>query len=236
MTVIGIGSVRGAPGVTTTSILLAGALGDAALVEADLAGGTIAARYGLGREPGLTTLAASVPLAPDDWRNHAQDAGGVDTITGPDAPASARGLWRRAGTQLGAALTGSDTTVVADLGRIDDDTPLIDEVVLLVVLVQPVTEHLVTLSHHLPALRPRGEQIGVVLVGDGAYRPADVAGPLEIDVLGALPHDQRAAETLRGGGSAVRLARSRLVRSAVGLAGAIGGLLADVPDAVEVTR
>lgn len=236
MTVVGIGSVRGAPGVTTTSMLLTGALTDAALVEADLAGGAIASRYSLGREPGLTTVAASVPLAPGEWRNHAQDAGGVATITGPDSPASARGLWRRAGTQLAVALAGSDTTMVADLGRIGDDTPLIDEVALLVLLVRPVTEHLVTLSHHLPTLRSRADRVGVVLVGDGAYRAADVAGPLEVEVLGALPHDQRAADALCGGGSALRLARSRLVRAASGLAGAIEDLLPDGTAPVEVTR
>ena len=60
---------------------------------------------------------------------------------------------------------------------------------LLVLLVRPVAEHLVTLSHRLPTLRGQAQrlQVGVVLVGDGPYRPVDVAGPLGVDVLGDLP-------------------------------------------------
>ena len=61
MKVVALASVRGAPGVTTTSLLLASTFEDAPVVEADLDGGVLAVRYGLGREPGLTTLAAAGP-------------------------------------------------------------------------------------------------------------------------------------------------------------------------------
>ncbi len=227
MRVVGIGSVRGAPGVTTTSMLVAGTLpGSVALVEADLAGGAIAVRYGLGREPGLTTLAAAGPVDGDGWRAHAQDAGGVAVLVGPDSPDSARALWRRAGDRLGRNLTASDATVVVDLGRVSDDLPLRDEMSLLVVLVRPVAEHLVTLSHRLPALRRQVRQVGVVLVGDGNYRPADVADPLGVDVLGVLPHDARAAEALCGDGRSVNLTRSRLFRATSAVAATIEAAVA----------
>ncbi len=238
MSLVGFASVRGAPGVTTTSLLVTGALpGAAVLVEADLAGGVLAVRYGLGREPGLTTLAASTPQAPSDWRSHAQDAGGVSVLLGPDSPANTRSLWRRVGDQLTRSLEGCDATVVADLGRLTDTTPLLDDLTLLVVLVRPIAEHLVTLSHHLSVLAARTPRLpGVVLVGDGDYGPADVAGPLGVDVLATLPRDHRTAEVFSRGGSATGLGRSRLVRAASGLANTLEGTVTQAHEMVEVTQ
>jgi len=237
MNVIGMGSVRGAPGVTTSAMLVAGAMsGSIALVEADLAGGVIAVRYGLGREPGLTTLAATGPLEPAGWREHAQDAGGLAVLVGPDSPDSARSLWRRAGDRLGRNLTNSDATVVADLGRLNDELPLSDHLTALVILVRPVAEHLVTLSHRLPVLRQQMPHIGVLLVGEGIYGPADIAGPLGVDVLGVLPHDPRAAEALSGDGRGMNLSRSRLFRSISGVASAIHAAATPIDPREACTR
>jgi len=228
--VVGFGSVRGAPGVTTTATLIAGALPDpVVLVEADLAGSVMAVRYDLGREPGLTTLAASSQPESAAWREHAQDAGGVAVLVGPDSPDSARSLWRRAGPQLGRALAASDAIVIADLGRIGEEPPLLDDVSYLVLLVRPIAEHLVTLSYRLSMLRnlATGLQIGVVLIGDGNYGEVDVAGPLGVDVIGVLPNDRQAAETLSGRGNRRSLARSRLFRAATALATATQDVLAE---------
>jgi hypothetical protein len=222
-----VGSVRGAPGVTTTSLLVAGGMAGAVLAEADLAGGVLAVRYQLGREPGLTTLAAAGPIQPDGWRDHVQSAGGVTVLVGPDAPESSESMWQRAGGRLGAILTGIDAPVVLDAGRLSDRTPLVAAAALVVVVVRPIAEHLVALSHRLTALRqtPRAGAIGVVLVGDGPYRAGDVAGPLEVEVLGTLPADHGAAELLCGGGRAAALRRSRLARAAVPLTAVIASRL-----------
>ena len=67
MKVISLASVRGAPGVTTTAVLLASTFTDGLVVEADLDGGVLAVRYGLGREPGLTTFAAGGPDVDEGW-------------------------------------------------------------------------------------------------------------------------------------------------------------------------
>src|SRR3546814_13554520 len=71
------------------------------LVEADLSGGVLAVRYGLGREPGLTSLAAANPTEEGGWLDHAQDAGGVPVLVGPDSPeaAEARSEERRVGKE-----------------------------------------------------------------------------------------------------------------------------------------
>jgi hypothetical protein len=228
MTIVAFGSVRGAPGVTTTAHLVAGGLDGAVLVEADLAGGVMAVRYGLGREPGLTSLAAAGIAEHDEWRHHAQDAGGVAVLVGPDSPESAGALWRRAGDRLATVLEASDAHVVADVGRLVGATPLLGTASLLVVLVRPIAEHLVALSHRVDGLRRvvHPGTLGVVLVGEGPYGPDDVADPLGLDVLGALPDDRRAADLLiEGGRSARSLGRSRLARAAMGLTAKTAELL-----------
>ncbi|MCB1283392.1 MAG: hypothetical protein R2689_05745 [Microthrixaceae bacterium] len=221
MTVITLASVRGAPGVTTISLLIAGCIEGAALVEADLAGGVLAIRYDLGREPGLTTLAASRMGDADEWLSHAQSAGGVPVLVGPDAPDSSEALWRGAGARLATGLCQIDAAaVVVDVGRLGAGTPMLEVSDLLVVLVEPIAEHLVTLGHRLPTLRraATSARIGVVLVGDGPYRAKDIAASLEVDVLGELPDDSRAASVLIDGGrSPASFARTRLARSAAGL-------------------
>ncbi len=227
MRLVGVGSVRGAPGVTTVSLLLASALAEPAVcIEADLAGGVLATRYGLGREPGLTTLAASRSFEPDEWRDHAQDAGGVPVLVGPDAPESARALWRRATKPIARTLDASNATGVADLGRLGETVPLHADLALLVVLVRPVAEHLVTLAQQLPLLRSFETPVAVALVGDGTYRTADIAEPLEVTVLGDLPHDHRAAEALAGTGRSTNITRSRLYRSSAAIAAAVDRVLA----------
>jgi hypothetical protein len=239
MTIVAFGSVRGAPGVTTTAQLVAAGLDGAVLVEADLGGGVMAVRYGLGREPGLTTLAAAGSIGPDEWEDHAQSAGGVAVLVGPDSPDSAGSLWRRAGDRLAAVLDGSDVYVVADVGRFVGPTPLLGKASLLLVLVRPIAEHLVALSHRVDGLRRAVHpgRVGVVMVGDRPYGPDDVAGPLSIDVLGVLPDDRRAADLLTEGGRSARsFGRSRLARAATGLTGTIAGLIEPAGAHVGATR
>lgn len=224
MTVFVVGSVRGSPGVTTTALLLASCV-DGVMVEADLDGGVLAVRYGLGREPGLTTLAAAQTVEATAWRQHCQDAGGVPVLVGPDAPERASALWARAGDRLAAALAASDSTVVVDVGRLRPHAataPLLPAAALAVVLVRPTAEDLVGLSHRLPTLRRAAAEVGVVLVGSGPYTTADIAGELGVAVLGALPEDRRALAMLtRQGGSPRGLSRTRLARAAGSVADAM---------------
>lgn len=221
MTVFVVGSVRGSPGVTTTALLLASCLDGGAMVEADLDGGVLAIRYGLGREPGLTTLAAAQTAEPGAWRQHAQDAGGVPVLVGPDSPERASALWSRAGNQLAAALASSEAAVV-DGGRLRPHaatTAVLAVASVVLVLARPVPEDLVGFSHRLPVLRRSTPEIGLVLVGRGSYPAADISAELGVDVLGELPEDRRALAMLTAhGGSARGLSRTPLARAARSLA------------------
>lgn len=215
MRIVTLASVRGAPGVTTTALLLASMFADAAVVEADVDGGVLAVRYNLGREPGLTTLAAAGTEDRDGWRAHAQDAGGVPVLVGPDAPAASASLWRTAGERITHKLIAADGTAVIDAGRLRSPVPIVTASDLLVMLVSPVAEQLVALTHVLPTVRDavRG-QVSVVLVGEGPYRRSEVERSLDVPVIAELPDDRDAADVLcHGGGSRSRLARSRLVRA-----------------------
>ena len=122
-------------------------------------------------------------------------------------------------------MVAADATFVVDIGRVSEVIPLAEHLELLVLLVRPAAEHLVTLSHRLPVLRQLTRQVAVVLVGEGDYRPPDVAVPLGVDVLGVLPHDVRAAGAMAGEGRATQLARSPLVRSATAVAAAVAATI-----------
>ena len=227
MKVVTLASVRGAPGVTTTSLLLASTFADGLVVEADLDGGVFAIRYGLGREPGLTTFAAAGPDNGSGWRAHAQGAGGVPVLVGPDAPSASAALWRTAGERITDQLVASDGVAVVDAGRLRTPSPIVAASDLLAILVHPVAEQLVALTHLVPVLpqAARGQAV-VVLVGDGPYRRADVERSIGMRVAGELPDDQGAAEALRtGGASRARLSRSRLVRAVAALGEDVGASL-----------
>jgi hypothetical protein len=216
MTSVVVGSVRGAPGVTTVSLLMASCMGGA-VAEADVDGGVLAARYRLGREPGMTTWAASRSRGPDEWRQHAQTAGRVPVLVGPDAPQKAVRLWASAGEDLASAVAASGTRIVVDAGRIRPESgheTLLRTASLVVLLVRPVLDDLLGLTHRLPILRDSGAKVGLGIVGTGAYGPEAVARQFnDMDVLAVLPQDRRAAALLDRGGTATSLARTRLARA-----------------------
>lgn len=228
MTVVALGSARGAPGVTATALSLAAAMAGV-LVEADVAGGVLAARYGLGREPGLTTLVASARAGAgsEGWRDHAQSAGGVPVLVGPESAATAFAFWERAGDRLGRVLERLDVTVVVDLGRLVTTIPMAGSIDVALLVVTPQAEHLLSASQRIVELGRAARAVGVVVAGDGPYRPAEIAASLGVDLFGVVPHDRRGAAALEGRGGGARIvARSRLARAGVELATSVHGALA----------
>lgn len=229
MTTIALTSVHGAPGVTTTALLLASRLAGSLLVEADLAGGVLAVRYQLGREPGLTTLAAAKARDTSAVFDHAQNAGGVPVLVGPDSSESAQSLWRSAGARLTSTLAGVDGYVVVDLGRLHEASPMVSEADLVVVMIRPIAEQIVGLTHALHRLRQHPHaDVGIVVVGDGHYRAVDIEAAIDHRVLAHLPADAPTAEhLLHGTTSRARIARSRLGRAAAGLGEDIEAFVAE---------
>lgn len=244
MTRVALGSVKASPGVTTTAVAFAATWPpgrQVTVVEADPAGGDLAARYGLPGEPSLLTLAAAARRdpAPDVAVRHCQHLpGGLAVLLAPasaDQAQVALGMLSPADGLLG----GIDGDVLVDAGRLDPRSAalaLAGSCELLVICVRPVLAELHHLAARVETLRSVSARLGVVLVGDGDYPPAEIADALAVEVLGVLPADSHGAGLLAGQAASLRtLGRLALLRSARSLAETICTRLAPVspPGAAE---
>lgn len=230
MTAVAIGSVKGAPGVTTTALAMAAAWpADRRLlvVECDPDGGVLAARRELAFEPGLVTLAAGLLRGGGGTvADHTQPLGtSVRVVTAPATAeqvhlslgAADHGLWE--------AFTGDGGDVLLDCGRLTPTSPACDlarraDRVLL--LARPSVEDVAILRERLPALRRAGLRPDVLLLDDGVYRTEEVIDATGAAVLARLPIDNRTADALNGVTARPVVARSRLLRAVRGI---VGGLL-----------
>ena len=226
MTLVLVGSARGAPGATTLAVAVAAWLEHSVLVEADPDGGVLAVRHRLGREPGLITLAAGQPPAGETLLDHAQRLpGGLPVVVSPESAERAAHLWRAAAPALVRALSAShDVPVVVDVGRLGPDSPalaLVPAASLVIVVARPSAEQLLAAADRLRAVSRLNEHVSIALVGDGPYSASDARTELGCDVIGTIAYDQRAAEALAGSGGIRHLGRSALLRSGRGLAAEI---------------
>lgn len=221
MALVVFGAVRSSPGTTTAALAIAGCIPDAVVVEADPDGSVIAPRFQLRREPNVASLATATRASLDREviAEHAQLLpGGLPAVIGLASPDHAISFWRNAGPRLAAALAGlDDQLVVVDAGRLTPTSPvalLAEHAAMTVLVARPTPEELLALSHRHAAIRERTRSCALLLVGDHPYGPTEVARQLDIDVLGVISHDPRAAAALAGLGDGRGLRRSALARSA----------------------
>jgi len=232
---IALGCVRSC-GVTTTAAAVATVWPierRVLMVEADPAGGDLAARYGLAPEPGLVSLAAAARRDSDPglvWRHTQPLTGNSCVLVGPAGAAQARtalGLL----PDLGDRLAALDADVLVDCGRLDRDSPALalwTAAALRALVVRPQLADLHHLAGWLDADPSGSRPSGLVLVGRSGYPPAEVAEALGVPVLGSLPDDPAAVENLPVGGSRT-LSRSLLLRHARTLAGDLLAAVAAAP-------
>lgn len=223
-------SARSSPGVTTSMLACASVWpGRVLLVEASEDGGALAARFGLGYEPGLTTLAAVLRngTTTTDLTAHGQALPGTDerlvALVGPPATEQAQVLLRAVAASLDGVLvaTAGDHTVFIDVGRLGAAplaVPLIGSADRLVLVARPRVEELQTLAHRLAVIAGIGPPPELLLIGERPYGPDEVSDTLGVPVLGVLAHDRAAADALAAVAAVRRLGRSPLLRSAVGVA------------------
>jgi len=246
VSLIAVGSLRGAPGVTTLAVALATVWhrrGRVPLIlEADPDGGVLAARFGLGHHPSLTDLGvrARAGLQPDDLWEAAQSLpGGVPVVVAHPSADQCQAALRTVGSRLAAVLDDLRHDVIADLGRLRPGTPSLAlaeaaDVVLLVL--RPRLEDVAVAAQRITALN-QGGRVRLVLVGERPYPAAEVAAALGVPVLGVIADDVRSATALCGLG-AVRggLARLPLLRSVAALASSIATRLDDLGVAIPETE
>jgi len=225
-----VASARSSPGATTTALALTATWPQdgrrVAIVEADPDGGVLAARYGLGWEPGLTTVAAAGRRGLANSQallEHAQPcASGFPVIVGPGSAEQASLLLRTAGVGLGRAFAElRDAVVIADCGRIGPSSPSLEltrEADLLLVVCRPHVEELPAAADRLRALSSIVDNVALVLVGERPHDAREVQDVLDHPIAGVVADDARGAGALVRGATSRSLRRSPLLRTARELA------------------
>jgi hypothetical protein len=220
---IGIGSVKGSPGVTTLGLGLAAVWpgGASLLVEADPSGGDVAVWYGLSEDPGLVSLAAAARRATGaglDVLDHAQRLDrGMYVVPGPagaDQTRAATALLASRPGLLRSAVGASDgvSAVVVDLGRLDPDSPaspLLNDLDVLLVVSRGGVNDLAHLAARGPVLADqRGvRQVGMLLTQGCRYRVREVEDAVGLPFFAAVPYDDVSAAAVTGSPPGPRLGR-----------------------------
>jgi Mrp family chromosome partitioning ATPase len=171
------------------------------LVEADPAGGTLAAAAGWAAEPGLVSLAAAARHGGDPALvfEHCQALpGGTLAVSGPASAEQSRSSLAVLGPLLGR-LGDLDAEVVVDCGRLDPGSParpVAERAERVLVAVRPRLADLHATATWLAAHPPGERRVSLVAVGDGPYPDAEIADALGVEVAGRLPWDPDAADAL----------------------------------------
>lgn len=239
--IVTLSSVGGAPGVTSWALLLAAAWpselqDERAVLEADLDGGVLGARYEIGVEPGAAALVSGARRA---------DTGGVELslcgrrvaddvwlVPGPESAEQARPLWssRGAAESVADALAKDDRTWIVDAGRAGPASvlaPLFERATISLVFSRSEREALVQLSARVEGLRRATGMVGVVVVGKPAFSEGELQQFFASHKLWFVEEDRNLVDASRQVWSLRRARRSMLWRSAVSVAADLGGVTLD---------
>jgi hypothetical protein len=238
VTAITVASVRGAPGVSTTWLLLAVAAAAAGrevvAAEADPSGNDVGVTLqGVGENPGLTSLAATGRRGLPDAAvvaDHARPIGDGALLL--PAPVSGEETTASLAAVAGplADLAARDSRLwLFDVGRLwvgSPALPLVQRSALTLLVCRPGPTDALALPARVAALRRAGcEDVALACVGKGPYTAAEVAAFAGVTLVGELPVERDATAVVRGA-LAGRSRRSLLWRGAVELAAALGWILA----------
>lgn len=194
------------------------------VVECDPSGGDVAVRFGLRLEPGLTTFVLGMRQGADQRKleDHLQQLpGGLSVVLGAVGSDVCAATDRElAGVDLDSF---PDVDLLWDCGRFDGSAAgalrVITRADLTVLVGSPCSG---TVAHGRAVVRqlkalPGFDQsrLNFLAVGDGEFTSAEMAESLELDALGRLPWDSRAAAVVGGHSAPPRtLARSPLIAEA----------------------
>lgn len=230
-----LASVRGAPGATTVALALsldlAGRSRQVLLVEADQAGGVLAARLGIPVSPGLVDFtAAAHRRAITDVAEHnvQQLTASLCVLPSPPSALQASAALEALVPQLVPLLADTTGDVVIDVGRLLQGSPssrLADAADTIVLVVRPLVSELAALVPRLGELRDDGAECVVAVVDTPRRSPEPPATLSEItDVLTdaaqilLLPDDPIAVHLMYADPTGRRWPRTRLAAAAGRLA------------------
>ncbi len=221
-------SAHGSPGVTTTSVALAGVWPEGRgllLVEADPSGGMLAARFGLSDTPGLVSLTAAARRGLDGkvvWRHAQQLPGGIPVLVAPPSAEQAQAALRDLADPLAEWCAGQgEVDVIGDCGRLSPAPShfgLLRRAEQVWLVARPSVDQLRPAAARVEALRVVGVKASLLLVAGTPYSRGEVETSLGVTVAGVVAWDPSAASALAGGAAGRDVRRSLLVRSAASLA------------------
>jgi len=259
MAVVAMTSVKGAPGVTTAALALTSAWPvhrRAVLVEADPAGGDIAARFRMSPDPGLASLATGLRHerasgAEGTLTQHVRElSGGVRVLVEPVSRTEARSALEIVADSLPGLAEAEGVDLIVDCGRLvtgDHVSPMLESgtrttvspVARLLmhadlVLVVTVGE-LADLSHvqtMLPLLQTRHASLSILVRSPQVWTNEEIEHELDVEVVGGLPFDAVSADVLAGRQHGRRASRLPLLRAATALADRVVSQLEGIADHV----
>jgi hypothetical protein len=240
-TVIVVGSVSGAPGVSSAALGLAALWpgNPGLLVEADPSGGVLAARFRLPQGPGVNDLAAAARhggVVADPAPFCQQLPLWFRVIAGPGDALQAASAVAVLAAYPDAALRHLAPVVVVDVGRLYPDSPglgLLPAADRVVVVTHPEDEHLNHAYARLPELRrvaPPGA-VGLAVAGKSRYAMDEIAEQMSVPVWAHLPRDRWGSGVLTGRMTGRAWIRTRLGQELKALA----SVLARQPARTEVS-
>lgn len=228
--IITLCSVRGAPGVSVSAVLLAAAwpgTTDRVVLEADLDGGVLGARYGVGVEPGAGALVSALRHDVTDERLLERSARRVDQhvwlVPGPESATTATRLWGadRAVKQVADALAADARVWFVDAGRASSRSvtaPLIERSALALLFSRDQPADLLQLPERVAELRALGTEAGVVIVGAPAYRTDELRTFCGVERLWRVTADPAIVAHTQRGWADRRLRRTPVWRDLVAVA------------------
>ena len=239
--IVSLCSVRGSPGVTSWSLLLAAAWPpeyevERVVLEADCDGGVLGARYGFGVDPGVVSLIAALRRAGSravDVSEHGRRVNdGLWVIPGPETGERASRVWRGSASAVADGVVNDDRVWFVDAGRADEVSPiepLLDLSSIAVLLTRSATEDLVQVPARVEFLRQHAQSVGVLVVGKPQHTVEDLVGFFGTDLVWTVGADENlvriAGEAIAGG----RARRSWVWRSAISIAADIAATIAQQP-------
>lgn len=216
MGVVAVGSVRSCGVTTLVSVLAHVWAGERRLlvVEADPAGGSLAAGVGWAPEPSSVTLAAAARRGVDAammWAHCQHTAAGTAVLAGPasaEQATSALAVLVQAG--FAGRLAELDGDAIVDCGRLGPASPALglwDGADVALLVLRPTVADLHAVAAWIEGHRPRAERLGLVVAGPGDFPDGEIAAALGVEVWARLPWDPRTAAALAGGEVSARALR-----------------------------
>ena len=246
MTTVAIASIKGAPGVTTLSCLLAATWPDRDRVfvaECDPSGGDLAARFSLSSRHGWVTLAASIRRQGlgGSLAEHLQVIpGGLRILVGSREHEGTSPRLAQMFASDPLRFSDGPWDVIVDLGRLLPDSAgqaawLQVADTILIVLRPDIASTLHINGYADGRLGGIRDQVQLVTMGPG-YPVDEIERFVSLPVVAQLPWDTKVAQQLAGQRSASHhLRRSSLIGRAARLASLCAGR--DCPaDSCDITR